>query len=132
MKNRKSQNQITMLTKDDNIVIRDLEEIIREVVRFYQNLLGQSNSLMPAPKPAVLRDGPVLSKTQQLELIQPFTKEDVLIALESIEDSKAPGGDGFNSYFFKQAWSIIGKEVIAAVLQFFNTNQINSPKHQDS
>ncbi|KAK6785296.1 hypothetical protein RDI58_018751 [Solanum bulbocastanum] len=35
MKNRKSQNQITMLTKDNNTVIRDSEEIIREAVRFY-------------------------------------------------------------------------------------------------
>ncbi|KAK4713159.1 hypothetical protein R3W88_019066 [Solanum pinnatisectum] len=69
MKNRKSQNQITMLTKDDDTIIRDSEEITREAVRFYQNLLGQANSLMPATQPEVLRDGPVLSKAQQLELI---------------------------------------------------------------
>ncbi|KAK4706499.1 hypothetical protein R3W88_033948 [Solanum pinnatisectum] len=34
MKSRKSQNQITMLTKEDGTIIRDLEEITREAVRF--------------------------------------------------------------------------------------------------
>ncbi|KAH0664984.1 hypothetical protein KY285_026190 [Solanum tuberosum] len=121
-----------MLTKEDGTIIRDPEEITREAVRFYQNLLGQANPLMPATLPAVVRDGPVLSRAQQLELIQPFTKNDVLMTLKSIEDNKAPGGDGFNSYFFKQTWPIIGEEVTTAVLQFFSTNQMYAPINRTS
>ncbi|KAH0685683.1 hypothetical protein KY290_017200 [Solanum tuberosum] len=132
MKNRKSQNQITMLTKEDGTIIRDPEEITREAVRFYQNLLGQATPLMLATQPAVVRDGHVLSRAQQLELIQPFTKDDVLMALKSIEDNKAPGGDGFNSYFFKQTWPIIGEEVTTDVLQFFSTNQMYAPINRTS
>lgn len=56
---------------------------------------------MPATHPAILRDGPVLSRTQQLDLIKLFTKEDVVMELKSIEDNKSPGGDGFNSYFIQ-------------------------------
>lgn len=36
-----------------------------------------------------------------------------------MSSSKAPGIDGFNAHFFKRSWHIIGKEVVAAVQQFF-------------
>uniref|UniRef100_M1ACM3 RNA-directed DNA polymerase (Reverse transcriptase) n=1 Tax=Solanum tuberosum TaxID=4113 RepID=M1ACM3_SOLTU len=121
-----------MLTKEDGTIIRDPEEITKETMRFYQNLLGKANPLMPATQPVVLKDGPVLSRPQQLELIQPFTKDDVMLALKSIEDNKAPGGDGFNSYFFKQAWPIIYDEVTTIVLQFFSTNQMYAPINRTS
>ncbi|KAH0644838.1 hypothetical protein KY284_032722 [Solanum tuberosum] len=116
-----------MLTREDGTIIRDPEDITREVVKFYHTLLGQATALMPAAQPTILKDGPVLSRAQQLDLIQPFTKEDVVLALKSIEDTKAPGGDGFNSYFFKQAWPIIGDEVTTIVLQFCSTNQMYAP-----
>lgn len=54
---------------------------------------------MPATQLTILRDGPVLSRTPQLDLIKPFTEEDVLMALKSIKDNKSPGVDGFNSHF---------------------------------
>ncbi|KAG5601446.1 hypothetical protein H5410_032816 [Solanum commersonii] len=69
IKSRKSQNQITMLTKEDGTIIKDPEKITKEAVRFYQNLLGKANPLMSATQPVVLTDGPVLSRAQQLELI---------------------------------------------------------------
>ncbi|KAG5615152.1 hypothetical protein H5410_014976 [Solanum commersonii] len=49
----KAHNQITMLTKEDGTIIRDLDDITKEVVEFYKGLLGQSTSPMPAIKPAV-------------------------------------------------------------------------------
>ena len=39
----------------------------------------------------------------------------------SIPNSKAPGPDGYNSTFFKAAWSEIGGDVCAAIRDFFNT-----------
>lgn len=34
----------------------------------------------------------------------------------SISGIKAPGPDGFGSFFYKDAWNIIGEEIVAAVL----------------
>ena len=47
--------------------------------------------------------------------------EEIKNALFSIDDTKAPGLDGFSSLFFKRAWSIVGSEVSAAVVDFFRS-----------
>ncbi|XP_049381354.1 uncharacterized protein LOC125845909 [Solanum stenotomum] len=124
VKGRKAQNQINMLTKEDDIVIREATSITKEAVGFYKKLLGQCSNHMQATQPDILKDGPVLTREQQLFLIQPFKDIDVKATLMSMRDSKAPGGDGFNSYFFKKAWLIIREELTSVVLQFFQTTEI--------
>ncbi|KAG5576665.1 hypothetical protein H5410_056799 [Solanum commersonii] len=124
IKGRKAQNKINMLTREDGTIIREATDVIKEAVGFYQKLLGQCNKHMKATHPEVLKDGPVLTREQQMFLIQPFNVVDVKEALMSIRDSKAPGEDGFNSYFFKKAWTIIGEEVTSVVLQFFITTEM--------
>ncbi|XP_074266666.1 uncharacterized protein LOC141589945 [Silene latifolia] len=42
-------------------------------------------------------------------------------ALFSIPNHKAPGPDGFSSAFFKDSWSVVGDEVCAAILDFFQS-----------
>ncbi|KAH0714811.1 hypothetical protein KY284_007716 [Solanum tuberosum] len=132
MKGRKAQNQINMLTKEDDTVIREATGITKEAVGFYKKLLGQCSNHMQATQPAILKDGPVLTREQQLFLIQPFKDIDVKAALMSIGDSKAPGGDGFNSYFFKKAWLIVGEELTLVVLQFFQTTEMYGPINRTS
>ena len=50
-----------------------------------------------------------------------ITQEEIKKAIFSINDSKAPGPDGFTSLFFKKAWSIVGSDVTEAVESFFNS-----------
>ncbi|GJR72292.1 RNA-directed DNA polymerase, eukaryota, reverse transcriptase zinc-binding domain protein [Tanacetum coccineum] len=40
-------------------------------------------------------------------------------AMFEIEDSKAPGPDGYTACFYQSAWSIVGKEVCQAFKDFF-------------
>ncbi|XP_071733554.1 uncharacterized protein [Rutidosis leptorrhynchoides] len=42
----------------------------------------------------------------------------------SMADAEAPGPDGFNSKFYKTAWSVIGEEIVAAVREFFNNGRL--------
>lgn len=56
-------------------------------------------------------------------------KFDVIIAdvkslLWIISNEKAPGLDGYNSYFFKQTWDVVGDEVSAAIIDSFNTGKL--------
>ena len=54
-----------------------------------------------------------------------FTKEEVVVALRSMEPLKAPGPDRLLPIFFQQFWLTIGDEVVEVVLNFLNSG--NSP-----
>ena len=45
-------------------------------------------------------------------------------ALKSIDDSKAPGPDGYTAKFFNSAWSVVGEDLCNAVKEFFNSGKI--------
>lgn len=72
----------------------------------------------------VMRRGPKLNAQQQAFLNADCTKIEVQDALFSMISNKAPGFDGFNVYFVKKNWHIIGRDVILAVQQFFQTGEI--------
>ncbi|KAG5610973.1 hypothetical protein H5410_022254 [Solanum commersonii] len=79
--------------KISSTIIRDPDIITKEVVSFYKGLLGQITSPMLTIQLAAMRDGPILTKSQQFSLIQSFTVDDVLTTLKGINDNKAPRGD---------------------------------------
>ena len=53
-----------------------------------------------------------------------ISHEEIKEVIFSIDDSKAPGPDGFSSRFFKVAWDIIGSDVCAAVSSFFESGSM--------
>ncbi|WMV55600.1 hypothetical protein MTR67_048985 [Solanum verrucosum] len=75
-------------------------------------LLGSCATQLPAANPMVMRDGPILDRNQQAQLIKHVTRQKVVIALQGINDAKAPGCDVFNALFFKNTWENIGEEII--------------------
>ena len=50
-----------------------------------------------------------------------ITTTDIDTAVKSIDVSKAPGIDGFNSFFFRETWDLVKHDVYEAVLHFFDT-----------
>ena len=50
--------------------------------------------------------------------------DEIMTAMFSIGNDKAPGTNGYSSYFFKSAWSIVGGDVKDAVLYFFQNGTI--------
>ena len=75
-------------------------------------------------KSSIIDEGQVLNPEQQRLLSCNFTRQDVKRVMQSIPNDKSPGMDGFNSFFFKHCWDIVGEEVADAVLDFFSTGKL--------
>ncbi|KAH0683138.1 hypothetical protein KY290_021727 [Solanum tuberosum] len=64
-----------------------------------------------------MTNGPILSRDQQLQLIEPITRAEVQVALQDIDSQKAPGVMGIMESSSKKTWSIIGEEVSNEVIK---------------
>nr|XP_016479309.1 PREDICTED: uncharacterized protein LOC107800621 [Nicotiana tabacum] len=85
------------------------------------SLLGTSVAELPSININIAKDGPCLTRVQQLELIKHVTSEEITQVLKDLPNDKAPGIDDFTAEFFKEYWSIIGDDITHAVVQFFET-----------
>lgn len=86
-------------------------------------LLGSCMESRSGVKEEIMNQGPRLSADNIALLDCNFTHADVKRVIFSIPDDKSPGL-GYNSFFFKESWDIIGSEISEAVLDFFKTGKI--------
>ncbi|XP_021729346.1 uncharacterized protein LOC110696366 [Chenopodium quinoa] len=56
---------------------------------------------------------------KESDAIKPVSHAEIDAALKGIDNTKAPGIDGFNSFFFKRAWHIVKDDIYASVIDFF-------------
>lgn len=108
-------NAITRLTRADSIVCIGQEKIKQEIVGFHKKLIGTATEELSMVDKRVVARGPTLSAAQISMLNSECSEEEVRLALFSMESNKAPGIDGYNVFFFKKCWHIIGAEITLAV-----------------
>ena len=100
----------------------DENGIANILVDFYQNLFTSSS---PNRIEEALEATPrVVTEEMNHELVAPFGRDEVVIALNQMDPLKSPGPDGMPPLFFQQFWSVIGDEVADAVLTCLNTGSI--------
>lgn len=56
-----------------------------------------------------------LPRVDLSSLDAPFSEYEILRAITMSPQDKAPGPDGFTGLFFKQCWSIVKSDLMAAV-----------------
>lgn len=70
-----------------------------EIITFYKGLMGTAADKVPSIALSIMRQGSRINLQQQRAMCLPITREEVGIAFFAIDDTKAPGIDGFNAYF---------------------------------
>nr|GEV70328.1 hypothetical protein [Tanacetum cinerariifolium] len=93
---------------------------------FYNSLKGRTNRnriemVYDDQENAVYGE---LDVENAIDLIKLITNNEVKDALVSIEDKKAVRPYGYSSKFFKDAWSVIGKDVCSAAKEFFTSGKM--------
>ncbi|KAL0292750.1 UNVERIFIED_CONTAM: hypothetical protein Sradi_6975700 [Sesamum radiatum] len=123
-KRRSSKRAFQIMTPDGQTLINQ-PAVINEFIRYYQELLGGRSRdrfidlrhLRPWARH-------ILTEAEADALVLPVSSEEVKQALFDIDESKAPGLDGYSAGFFKAAWPVIGEEVTQAILDFFQTGRL--------
>ncbi|KAL1363378.1 hypothetical protein AAHE18_03G145400 [Arachis hypogaea] len=105
----------------ENRAIKNPRRIKQEARRFYRNLYSQEE----APKITV-QEGLLnkISWEQAQEMEKMPTLDEIKEAMWSCGSTKAPGPDGFNMFFIKNTWNIIGVEFSESMLNFFRTSYL--------
>jgi hypothetical protein len=96
----------------------------RAMVDFYSVLLGTPFPNRQSVDYNIIQAGALLSSEDAMVLCRDISNEEIGAALQGIGNDKAPGMDGFNSFFFKKNWDIVGNDVSSAIHYFFRTNRL--------
>ncbi|XP_070001865.1 uncharacterized protein [Nicotiana sylvestris] len=89
--------------------------------------MGSATKSLPAINRPYMKNGPILSHQQRIDLCSEATDQEIVDSLKAIRDNKAPGIDGFNAVFFKKVWGIINTQVTEVIKEFFSTSKIYKP-----
>ncbi|XP_074288589.1 uncharacterized protein LOC141613746 [Silene latifolia] len=123
IKKRRMRNRVFNVKDMEGKLCSTPEDIKSAFEDYYLKLLGTSTTVQPVSK-KVVKTSKLLNAVHQDILLKPVTDGEVKEAMFSIPGGKAPGPDGFNSQFFKDSWSIVGKEVCHAIRNVFRTGKV--------
>lgn len=118
LQQRKARNSITQLILANGEVCTNQDIIRSEIMDYYKNFLGTGQNRNGIIDISEFQDMVVPSKAKD-SLCSMVTETEIREALWNIKDDKSPGPDGYNSYFFKKTWTIVGKEICNASQDFF-------------
>ncbi|GAV92473.1 hypothetical protein CFOL_v3_35852, partial [Cephalotus follicularis] len=118
---RQARNSIVKIQKSDGEWTQSQQEVGEESVQFFSDLLrGQIRRSGMQLKNFGVR----ITGDQKEAMGMEVSRKEIEEALWSQNLDKAPGPDGYNGRFFKDAWSIVGDEVILAIKSFFMTDSL--------
>ncbi|KAL0288050.1 UNVERIFIED_CONTAM: hypothetical protein Sradi_7109500 [Sesamum radiatum] len=116
---------VFQINTTDGRTLTSQPEVIDEFIRYYEELLGGTTRdrlidlryLRPWARH-------ILTVDEAEALIAPVSSAEIRQAIFDIDETKAPGPDGYSAGFYKAAWSVIGGEVTQAILDFFRNGRL--------
>uniref|UniRef100_A0A803PR19 Reverse transcriptase domain-containing protein n=1 Tax=Cannabis sativa TaxID=3483 RepID=A0A803PR19_CANSA len=115
---RKKNNAIHSLQNDSRAWVNWEIGLDSLIVDYFQNLFVSTNSDF---NDVVLSIVPSITTVKNESLLAPITDEEVKKALFQMRPDKSPDPDGMTPGFYQKYWSIVGRDVINQVKEFFAT-----------
>ncbi|GKB55719.1 reverse transcriptase domain, reverse transcriptase zinc-binding domain protein [Tanacetum coccineum] len=121
VKSRVSRSRIDVITNTEGDIFEN-DTVPNAFVNHYEMFLGLACQTSTCNSLNLFKA--CLNDQEALEMVREVSDKEVKDAMFSMGDDKSLGPDGFTAVFFKEAWSIIGNDVIAAVREFFRNGTI--------
>ncbi|KAL0287556.1 UNVERIFIED_CONTAM: hypothetical protein Sradi_7121700 [Sesamum radiatum] len=122
---RRASKRVFQINTADGRPLTSQPEVTNEFIRYYEELLGGSarDSLIDL---RYLRPWArhILTVDEAEGLVLPVSPAEIKQAIFDIDETRAPGPDGYSAGFYKAAWPVIGGEVTQAILEFFRTGRL--------
>lgn len=117
LKGRIHKNRILSICDDQGNKYDD-DKVAEQFVHHFQEFLGTSEEISDITEPETLFVNKI-PENEAENMIREIADVEIKEALFDIGDNKAPGPDGYTAKFFKEGWSVIGKDVCKAIKKFF-------------
>ncbi|GMJ14221.1 hypothetical protein HRI_005091300 [Hibiscus trionum] len=114
---RKRNNHIQGLLDDAGNWVTSEYGMLRLASSYFAQLFTTSS-----PTDFLSNVQPRISSSTNAYLLQPFTTDEIWIAVKSMSPMKACGVDGYPALFFQKYWHIVGPEISDFCLSILNGN----------
>ena len=114
---RHRRTKILQLEQDEGIIVGDVN-LKNYITEFYKGLFGPHTSNSFSLDETLRHDIPQVSEEENEMLTDPFSEEEVKMAVFDMEHNKAPGPDGFPAYFYQFFWNVIKPDLMNLFYEF--------------
>ena len=123
---------IQKLVIDENVVVDDQKEILKQTKQFYEKLCKKQDCLKKVNLSTEIpyNDIPKLTENQKQSLEGEISLPELTSALKRMKNNKSPGSDGFTADFFKFFWIDVGKFVFRSVNYGYQQRKMSVTQRQ--
>jgi mannosylglycoprotein endo-beta-mannosidase len=120
------------LVIDENVVVDDQKEILKQTKQFYEKLYKKQDCLKKVNLSTEIpyNDIPKLTENQKQSLEREISLPELTSALKRMKNNKSPGSDCFTADFFKFFWIEVGKFVFRSVNYEYQQRKMSVTQRQ--